>query len=155
LQSRSPKASTTFNTLYAAGWFTSAAKNATERSDHLGALAAWRSVVALGRDSVEVQLAIGTTLARLGRYVETLIALGRADELAAGNDSALDAAREALAIAERGGDQHGIAALHSHLSDLLHAAGRDEEAREEQQRWAATFAEAYGPEPSGVWTIDE
>jgi DNA-binding SARP family transcriptional activator len=137
----------------ATAWFTTAAKNATERADHVGALAAWRSVVALGRDSVEVQIAIGTTLARLGRYVETLIALGHADELAAGNDSALDAAREALAIAERGGDQHGIAALHSHLSDLLHAAGRDEEAREEQQRWAATFAEAYASEPSPPWTI--
>jgi DNA-binding SARP family transcriptional activator len=139
----------------AASWFMTAAKIATEGSDHTRALAALRSVVALGRDSVEVQIAIGTSLARLGRYVETLIALGRADELASGNDSALDAARDALAIAERRGDQHGVAALHSHLSDLLHAAGRDDEAREEQQRWAAAFAETYGSEPSGVWTIDE
>jgi DNA-binding SARP family transcriptional activator len=139
----------------AATWFTSAAREATVRSEHAGALAAWRSVVALGRDSVAVQIAIATSLARLGRYVETLIALGRADELASGNDAALDAAREALTIAERQGDQHGVAALHSHLSDLLHAAGRDDEAREEQQRWAAAFAEAYGPGARTVWTIDE
>jgi DNA-binding SARP family transcriptional activator len=139
----------------AAAWFTIAAKDATEGSDHTRALDAWRAVVALGRDSIEVQIAIGISLARLGRYVETLIALGRADELANGNDSALDAAREALAIAELRGDQHGVAALHSHLSDLLHAAGRDDEARQEQQRWAAAFAEAYGPGAPGVWTIEE
>jgi DNA-binding SARP family transcriptional activator len=139
----------------AATWFTTAARDAMARSDHTGALSAWRSVIALGRDSVEVEIAIGISLARLGRYVETLVALGRADELASGNDSALDAAREALAIAERRGDPHGIAALHSHLSDLLHDAGRDDEARVEQQRWAATFAEAYGPGAVGVWTIEE
>jgi DNA-binding SARP family transcriptional activator len=139
----------------AATWFTTAAREATARSDHTGALLAWRSVVALGRNSVEVQIAIATCLARLGRYVETLIALGQADNLASGNESALDAAHEALAIAERQGDQHGIAALHSHLSDLLHAAGRDDEAREEQQRWATTFAQAYGPGAFGVWTIEE
>ncbi len=139
----------------AAGWFLTAARLAAEASDHESALVALRSVVALGRDSVEVQIAIGISLAQLGRYIETLNALGRADELASGNESALDAAREALAIAEARGDRHGIAALHSHLSDLLHAAGRDDEAREEQQRWAATFAEAYGPEALGVWTIDE
>jgi DNA-binding SARP family transcriptional activator len=139
----------------AATWFTTAAKDATAQSDHAGALGAWRSVAALGRDSVEVQIAISISLARLGRYVETLIALGRADELASGNDSALEAARVALAIAERQGDPHGIAALHSHLSDLLHAAGRDDEARVEQQRWAAAFAEAYGPGAPGVWTMDD
>lgn len=136
-------------------WFTVAAKEAAARSDDAEALGAWRSVVALGRDSVEVQIATATSLARLGRYVETLIALGRADELASGNDSALDAAREALAIAELRGDQHGAAALHSHLADLLHAAGRDDEAREEQQLWAAAFAEAYGSGAPAVWTIEE
>jgi hypothetical protein len=41
------------------------------------------------------------------------------------------------------------------VSDLLHAAGRDDEAREEQQRWAAAFAEAYGPGAPGVSTIEE
>jgi DNA-binding SARP family transcriptional activator len=139
----------------AASWYATAARDATARSDHASALGAWRSVVALGRDSVEVQIALGTALARLGRYAETLVALGRADELASGNDSALEAAREALAIAERQGDLHGVATLHSHLSDLLHAAGRDDEARDHQQRWAATFAEAYGPGAPGVWTLDE
>lgn len=139
----------------AAAWFATAAKEATARSNDIAALEAWRSVVSVGQDSVEVQLATATALARLGRYVETLIALGRAGELATGNDSALDAAREALAIAELHGDKHGVVALHSHLADLLHAAGRDAEAREEQQRWAETFAEAYGPGAPGVWTIDE
>jgi heme oxygenase len=48
--------------------------------------------------------------------------LGRLDE-------AYQAAEHARALAEQEGDVHRIAAVESHLADLLHAQGRSEEAR--------------------------
>lgn len=69
---------------------------------------------------------------------------------------ALSTAREALALAEQRGDRHRLAALHSHVADLLHAAGFEEEAMAAMKRSAAAFAAISGsaarPE---VWTLIE
>lgn len=78
--------------------------------------------------------------------------------LAAGGSDveALATAREALELAERRGDRHRLAALHSHAADLLHATGLEEEAMVELKRSAAAFAAISGssgrPE---VWTLME
>ncbi len=140
----------------AASWFIRSAEAAASRHAHREALEAWRSALAAGRDKVEVPVALGTTLVRLGRYAEALVALGRAAEREGDDEAALAAAREALDLAEEHGDRQGIAALRSHLADLLHAAGRDEEAMAEQRRWAEAFAEVSAPDlGSSTWTLTE
>jgi tetratricopeptide (TPR) repeat protein len=77
--------------------------------------------------------------------------------LGAGDDTAaLAAAREALDLAELQGDRHRLAALHSHLADLLHAAGQEDDALEELKRSAASFAQVHGAEARPeVWTLTE
>ncbi len=69
---------------------------------------------------------------------------------------ALETAREAVALAERQGDRHRRGALHSHVADLLHVAGRDDEAMAELKASAVAFAEVQGsagrPE---LWTLTE
>ncbi len=140
----------------AAAWFIRGAEAAARRSAYDDALEAWRSALAVGRDTVAVHVALGTTLVRLGRYAEALVALGRAAERAGDDGAALAAAREALGLAELQGDLHGIAALRSHLADLLHAAGRDDDAMAEQRRWAEAFAEVSGAGPGPAsWTLSE
>jgi tetratricopeptide (TPR) repeat protein len=56
-------------------------------------------------------------------------------------DEALSCAREALVLGDHLGDQHRIAALNDHLADLLHQAGRDEDAEEYSKAAAAAFAQ--------------
>ncbi|MCU1472890.1 AAA family ATPase [Amnibacterium sp.] len=106
---------------------------------------------------------------RLGRAVELAREIGDRDlEIAALNnlshaasaagdaDAAARYAREALDRAEQQGDLHRLAALHSHMADLLHAAGREEEALAQFRTSASAFAEVQGaalrPE---VWTLTE
>ncbi len=65
-------------------------------------------------------------------------------------------ASAALDACRRIGDRHLEAAVEDHLADMLHAAGRDDEAREHQRRAAAAFAELGGdptdPDP-GIWML--
>ncbi|AZC14441.1 AAA family ATPase [Microbacterium sp. ABRD28] len=88
--------------------------------------------------------------------IATLNNLSRARAQRGAADEALDAARQALRCADRQGDRHRQGALHSHLADLLHAAGRDEEAMAELRASAIAFSEVQGsaarPE---VWTLTE
>jgi tetratricopeptide (TPR) repeat protein len=56
-------------------------------------------------------------------------------------DLGLDAATEALELGIRHGDRHRIAALHDHRADLLHQAGREDEAMWHQKQAAANFAD--------------
>jgi hypothetical protein len=62
----------------------------------------------------------------------------------------------ALALAQPLGDLHRIAALHSRLADLLHAAGQEDEALEQLKQSAAAFAGVVGAEERPqVWTLTE
>lgn len=58
-------------------------------------------------------------------------------------------AEEALALSASQGDRHREAALHNNLADLLHAAGRSEEAMTHLKRAVAIYAE-IGVE-AGMW----
>lgn len=140
----------------AAEWFVRAAETASARGDHPAALDAWRSSLAVGRDAVDVQLSLATTLVRLGRYGEALVALGRAAELRSDDGSALDRARAALALAESDGDLPRVATFSSHLADLLFAAGHDDQARSAQRRWAEVLAQLErGEGAADLWTFSE
>ncbi|WP_434811358.1 hypothetical protein, partial [Microbacterium sp. bgisy189] len=83
---------------------------------------------------------------------EALAALGRAAEIAGDDPSVLQAAEDAVTLAEISGDGEATVALRSHYADLLHAAGRIDEAREQQQRWAVELSvllNAHGAD----WTV--
>jgi DNA-binding SARP family transcriptional activator len=76
-------------------------------------------------------------------------ALGRLEAMLEHGENALSACR-------RVGDRHLEAAVENHIADLLHAAGRDGEARPHQRRAAEAFAEVGGdpadPDP-GIWML--
>jgi predicted ATPase len=76
-------------------------------------------------------------------------ALGRLDAMVEHGDKALSGCR-------RVGDRHLEAAVENHIADLLHAAGRDDEARPHQRRAVEAFAEVGGdpadPDP-GIWML--
>jgi DNA-binding SARP family transcriptional activator/tetratricopeptide (TPR) repeat protein len=80
------------------------------------------------------------------------LALAAAGEV----DAALDRGQGAVAICRRIGDRHLEAAVENHLADLLHEAGRDDEAMEHLRRSVEAFAEFDGdpadPDP-GVWML--
>ena len=71
-------------------------------------------------------------------------------------DGALDKGAQAVAACRRIGDRHLEAAVENHLADLLHAAGRDEEALEHLRRSVEAFSEFDGdpadPDP-GIWML--
>ncbi|PZU47849.1 MAG: hypothetical protein DI566_04595 [Microbacterium sp.] len=128
----------------AAVWFVSAAEAYGRAGDHAAAVEALRSAQTTGRNTVAVHVALATALVRTGRVTEAMTALGRAADLAGDDPAVLGAARDAVTFAEVSGDREAVIALRSHYADLLHSAGRDAEAREQQQRWAAEFAALEG-----------
>lgn len=73
--------------------------------------------------------------------VASLNNLARLRDQAGSLDSGLEAATEALELGIRHGDRHRIAALHNHRADLLHRAGREDDAMWHQKQAAAIFAD--------------
>ena len=66
----------------------------------------------------------------------------------------LELTRTALELCAAQGDRHREAALRNNLADLLHAAGRAEEAMGELKRAVTLFAEVGGGEPQPeVWKL--
>lgn len=88
--------------------------------------------------------------------IAALVGLALATAAAGDIDAALRHGAEALEECRRIGDRHLEAAVENHLADVLHAAGRDEDARDHQRRAAAAFAEFGGdpadPDP-GIWML--
>jgi tetratricopeptide (TPR) repeat protein len=70
---------------------------------------------------------------------------------------ALPLAEEALAVGSELGDAHRVAALHTNLADLLHAAGRREAALTHLKESARRFAsvDSGGPARPEIWTLVE
>ncbi len=99
-------------------------------------------------------------LARLGDapLVEAAAAnlLGLAHAAAGDADEAIASFEEALAILERRGDVHRLAAVHANLGDALHSAHRSEEARHHQLESARLFSEVSGSPLDGradLWLL--
>lgn len=89
-------------------------------------------------------------------YIAALVGLALATSAAGDVDRALHHGEAALDTCRRIGDVHLEAAVEDHLADLLHAAGREAEAREHQRRAVAAFAglsgDAADPDP-GIWML--
>lgn len=70
------------------------------------------------------------------------------------DDTAVRLIEEAIEIAVRTGNRHREAALHNHLADLHHRAGRSREAEDSLMRAVSLFAgvEAGDPEPE-IWLL--
>lgn len=133
----------------AAAWFITAAEGHASAGDHAATVEALRSAQTAGGSTVAVQVALGTALVRVGRTSEALTALGRAADLAGDDPSVLSAAEDAIAFAEASEDHEAVVALRSHYADLLHTAGREDEARAQQQRWAVELSTLLGPGRTG------
>ena len=71
-------------------------------------------------------------------------------------DGALERGEQAVAACRRIGDRHLEAAVENHIADVLHAAGRDDDAFEHLRRSVQAFSEFDGdpadPDP-GVWML--
>jgi DNA-binding SARP family transcriptional activator/tetratricopeptide (TPR) repeat protein len=93
---------------------------------------------------------LGVAVAALNNLARLLAETGRGGE-------ALEVAAHALELGSELGDQHRVAALHTNLADLLHAAGQGEAAmahlKEAARRFAAVdVGDAPRPE---IWTLVE
>ena len=111
-----------------------------------------------GRDYLERSLELSSRLADPGVRVAALNNLAR-DHAASGDLGAAEALlREALEQCAREGDLHHEAALRNNLADVLHKAGRGDQAMEELKRAVSAFA-AIGGEGDelypGVWSLAE
>ena len=106
----------------------------------LGVLATGRGDDAAAAQHLRTSLERSRESSNTGLAVAALNNLSRLDAQSGRIEEALAAAQEALALGVQHGDTHRIAALHDHLSDLLHQAGRDAEAMEQLKAAATTFA---------------
>ena len=88
--------------------------------------------------------------------VAALVGLAMAEGASGALESALAHGTEAVEACRRIGDRHLEAAVENHLADLLHLAGRDDEALDHLRRAVAAFAELGGdpadPDP-GIWML--
>jgi len=92
----------------------------------------------------------GVAVAALNNLARLLAETGRGSE-------ALEVAAEALELGSELGDQHRVAALHTNLADLLHAAGQGEAAMAHLKEAARRFASVDvgdAPRPE-IWTLVE
>jgi tetratricopeptide (TPR) repeat protein len=93
---------------------------------------------------------LGVTVAALNNLARLLAETGRRGE-------ALEVAAEALELGSELGDQHRVAALHTNMADLLHAAGQGEAAMAHLKEAARRFASVDvgdAPRPE-IWTLVE
>ena len=123
----------------------------------LGVLDARHGEVAAARRHLAASLEHAQVLLDPAPAVAALNNTARLEADAGELDAALQAADLALELGTRHGDRHRMAALHANLADLLHRAGRDDEARVHLRESAVLFAdvdrdEVRRPE---VWKLVE
>jgi DNA-binding SARP family transcriptional activator len=110
----------------------------------LGVIARHRGDGALAREHLERSLAVAETLPDPSARIAALNNLALAS--AVGDlDRALSLSRTALTACLAQGDRHRAAAIHSNLADLLHAAGRREEAMEHLKEATTIFSQIGAP----------
>ena len=118
------------------------------------ALADGRTSEALARLEPAVEAA--ATLDDPEPFVAALNNLSRAQLASADLDGARETALRALGLAERQGDRHRCAALHSQIADVLHAAGDEAGALDHLKASAAGFSDVQGDEiRAEIWTLTE
>ena len=118
---------------------------AQARGDASGAREALARSLALAADDPDPTASIAASTA----LALTLAAGGSLEEAVATASAAIEACR-------RIGDRHLEAAVENHLADLLHDAGREEEAMAHLKRAVALFAEIGEGAPErdpGIWSL--
>ena len=127
---------------------------AAQRVAGLVALDRGESAVARARlsEALEAALSDPDPTAQIAASTGLALAAGLDGDVAA----ALAHGETAVAVCRRIGDRHLEAAVENHLADMLHAAGRDEDARVHLLRAVEAFAEVGGdpadPDP-GIWML--
>jgi tetratricopeptide (TPR) repeat protein len=96
------------------------------------------------RGHLERSLVLAEALPDPSVAVAALNNLALACARAGDGERALQLTGRALALCSRQGDRHREAALHNNLADLLHRAGRSEEAMAHLKQAAGAFAEIGG-----------
>jgi DNA-binding SARP family transcriptional activator/predicted ATPase len=88
--------------------------------------------------------------------IAALVGLALAEAALGSPDAMLAHGQEAVSACQLIGDRHLEAAVENHIADLLHTAGRDDEAWPHQRRAVEAFAEVGGipadPDP-GIWML--
>ncbi len=132
-----------------------------EEADAAAAAAQANNILGLlgcGREYFERSLELSSELPDPVVRIAALNNLAR-DHAAAGDlDRAEELIRGALAQCSTEGDLHHEAALRNNLADVLHTAGRGDEAMEELKRAVAAFAMIGGEGEDlypGVWSLAE
>lgn len=122
----------------------------------LGMLALARGAMPEAEDHVRAALAHARSAGDLDLRIAALNNLSHVLEAKGDAQAALQTAYETVELAQRQGDRHRLASLHSHLADLLHAVGRDEDAVAQLKRSAAEFADVQDAQTRpAVWTLTE
>jgi tetratricopeptide (TPR) repeat protein len=102
--------------------------------------------------------AIAHETGRAELVAATLNNLGLAYRRAGDLPAAIEAGEAALAVLERVGDRHQLAALHNNLADTLHQAGRGDLSRAHLTESVRLFADV-GLEPGTfepeIWKLSE
>jgi predicted ATPase/DNA-binding SARP family transcriptional activator len=123
----------------------------------LGILARNRRETAKAKAHLRESLAIAESLDDLNAQAATINNLSLAFSSEEDVVYALELAVSALELCKKLGDHHREAAIHSNIADLLHAAGRAEEAIDHLKRSAVILAEIGKPEMQRpeVWKLVE
>jgi DNA-binding SARP family transcriptional activator len=140
------------------------ALDAAERADDAAAIgAAHRSLglIALASGDADAartaaRLAVAATDEDPAARIAGLTGLALAEAAAGDVDAGLRQGHTALGLCREIGDRHLEGAVENHLADILHAAGRDDEALAHLRRAVEAFAEIGGdpaePDP-GIWML--
>ena len=124
---------------------------ARSRGDYAGAAAQLKRGLAISETLPDPSSRIASRIAALNS-----LAMTRADSGDLTQATAL--AEQALALVVALGDRHREAALRNNLADLLHAAGRDEEAMAQLKQAVVIFAEIgvdAGDTQAEIWKLTE
>jgi predicted ATPase len=115
-------------------------------------------IVAGSRQHLERSLALAEMLNDRAGRIAALNNLALAYGASSENGRAIQTASAALELCVAQGDRHHEAALHNNLADLLHAAGRSEEAMVHLKQAVTIFAEvgsAADPTQPEIWKLTE
>ncbi|MGK2850130.1 MAG: tetratricopeptide repeat protein, partial [Candidatus Limnocylindrales bacterium] len=121
-----------------------------------GFIALDRGAIDDARDAFRLAMAATSSDADPTALVAARTGLALTAAAAGDLDVALDQGEAAVDECRRIGDRHLEAAVENHLADILHAAGREDDALVHLRRAVAAFAEVGGdpadPDP-GIWML--
>jgi DNA-binding SARP family transcriptional activator/tetratricopeptide (TPR) repeat protein len=121
-----------------------------------GLVALDRGDIITARRSLELAVAAADADPDPTASIAALVALAMAEAADGALDAGLGHGDAAVAACRRIGDRHLEAAVENHLADMLHAAGREDDAMIHLRRAVEAFAEVGGdpadPDP-GIWML--